>query len=48
MVVTATLAVSWPMFLGIGHSTIYRANTQSEKYDREQALIWDASEDASF
>ena len=37
MVVIATLAVSWPMFVGIGHLTIYRANLQSEAIYREAA-----------
>jgi hypothetical protein len=39
MVVTATLAVSWSMCLGIGHLTIYRANVQAERAYMESALI---------
>jgi hypothetical protein len=37
MVVSATLAVSWSMCLGIGHLTIYRANVEGERAYMESA-----------
>jgi len=45
MVVTATLAVSWSMCLGIGHLTIYPANVHGERREREEALIWEARQE---
>jgi hypothetical protein len=39
MVVTATLAVSWSMCLGIGNLTIYRANVEAERAYMEWALV---------
>lgn len=40
--VTATLAVSWSMFLGISHIPKYNDNLDYEKYFREQEAIWQA------
>jgi len=37
MIGVATLAVSWAMCLGIGHLSIYRANVEGERYDRNIA-----------
>jgi hypothetical protein len=45
MVVIATLAVSWPMCLGVGHMTIYRANVPGERARREYALFWEARDE---
>ena len=41
LVVTATLAVSWSMLLGIGHLSIYRANVRGERAYMEEALMWE-------
>ena len=41
MRVTATVAVTWSMFLGIGHLTIYRANVEGERAYMEEALVWE-------
>jgi hypothetical protein len=47
MVVTATLAASWSMCLGIGHLTIYRANVQGERADMEEALMWETRQESA-
>jgi hypothetical protein len=45
MVVIATLAVSWCILEGIGHLSIYPANTSGERNDRETAAALEKKND---
>ena len=45
MVLTAILAVSWSMCLGIGHLTIYGVNVKGEKRWRDEAHEWEARQE---
>jgi hypothetical protein len=42
MIVIASLAISWSMFTGIAHISVYRANVGSESLYRREILEWEA------